>query len=146
MLDKSYVRALQVGNMITVRGQHREDLTIFPVDLILREEGKADFRILSERLDCEGRGEDIYAAFESLSSQLLERDLILCCCGYCWFFQLTGLSRQMSSGENGYCRLFAKDHGRSLADVVAIFDSCDFFKYGPQGLVKELDQQIRKKG
>ena len=146
MLDKSYVRALRKGDVITVRCRRGADLTTAPVGLTLRKEAAGDFRIFSESLNCDGRGEDIYAAFEDLGRQLLARDLIPCCCGYCWYLQFTGMSRQMSSGEKGYCLLYATDHGRSLTDVVGIFDYCDFFKGGPQGLAKERDRNFQEKG
>jgi len=131
--------------MIVSRCQHRINLTIFPIELILRKEGAADYRILSERQNCEGRGDDAYGSLESLYKQLYERDLILRCCGCCWYLQVTGLSRQMSSGEKGYCLLFVKEYGRSLNDVVSVFDYCDFFKFGPQGLVRNLEQAFRNR-
>ena len=140
MLDKSYVKALRTADMIEVRGRHKNDSNMFPVELSVTKMGTDEYRILVPKESCETGGYDTYAAFEKLQLKLLLRDLILCCCANCWFLKFTGLSRQMSSGENGYCLLYAKEYGRSLSDVVAIFDYCDYFKYEPQGMVLKMDE------
>jgi hypothetical protein len=145
MLDKSYVRALRTGDKIEIRTRHKADSTMFPVEISVAKTGTDEYRILILKESCETRGVDTYAAFEELQAQLLFRNLIFCCCGNCWFLQFTGLSREMSAGENGYCLLYAKKYGRSLSDVVAIFDYCNHFKYKPQGMVMEMEEKFKER-
>jgi hypothetical protein len=144
MLDKSYVKAVQVGNTTLVWAKHGTGITIVQTRLSLKKEKDRDYRIHLEDNDCEGRGEDFYLAFEDLQNQLFDRNITLCCCGNCRFFQLTGLSRQMSSGTAGYCLVYMEKYGRSPSDSVAIFDYCDRFEYGPQKFVKELYEKFGK--
>jgi hypothetical protein len=124
VLHPSFRKAVRSDDVVTVSGVERGAATRHPVVLSVHRDAHG-WRIALPAQGLEGWGDDAYAALDALRRQLSGT---LWCCGSCRHFHMTGMSRQMSSGRKGYCLLFVREHGRSLDDVVEIFDACDAFE------------------
>jgi hypothetical protein len=127
VLHQSFRKAVREGDVATVGGVERGAAVAHPVALSVHRDAD-EWRITLPAQGLDGRGDDAYAALQALRRQL---STTLWCCGSCRHFHLTGMSRQMSSGQKGYCLLFAREQGRSLDDVVEIFAACDGFEERP---------------
>jgi hypothetical protein len=142
MLDESYRPAVREGDLVRVRT--RDCLTGGAAHAWLRTESEPDTRIvadLTHRLT--GRGSDQYAAMRDLQAVASAQALLLCC-ATCCFLQLTGMSRQMSGGLSGYCLAHMPEHGRSLADLVSIYDDCDRFSFCAEPADDEVRMRLWK--
>lgn len=125
MLESSYEQAPRREAHAGVRARAPASGAVERVWLRLGADGE-DRLIEYPGEPAAGKGYDRYEALRSLQSALAGRR-VLECCGNCCFFQLTGMSRDMSDGESGYCLVNYPRYGRSGDDVVAIFDYCDGF-------------------
>lgn len=141
MLDKSFTKAEKDNDSYLVQARYEKNFTLIKAKLSLCKQNKFEYRIVASIKNYEGLGEDYYAALQDLQLQFSNIKCTLCCCGNCRYIQLTGLSRQMSSGIGGYCLVNMEKYGRSLNDAVSIFDCCDLFEYGPQEYIKEFNNR-----
>jgi hypothetical protein len=142
MLDDTYQPAQRENSTVTVhatstQSEAQSEAPTVEVCLSQFQDGN-EIGIVSDVNALESRGFDIYDAWEKLQQRLADVGVRLHCCGNCRFLQLTGKSRQMSSGAKGYCIRYCRDHGRSRQDVVSIYDSCGEFTFGSQSFIKEI--------
>jgi len=142
MLDSSYERAPRRDDQVGVRTHGR---TGDAADRLWLQTGAAgdDWYVQDLTHRVTGRGEDRYDALRDLQSALAP-DTSLSVCANCCFFEATGMSRQMSDGAAGYCLVNFPSHGRSLADVVAIFDYCDCYTHCAEPATDELRLRLWK--
>jgi hypothetical protein len=137
MLDQSYRQTAREGGRVRVRTRDRA--TGVEGHTWLRMDSTPDTKTVTDLThQIAGTGFDHYAAMRDLQSAASAPVLLLCCANCC-FLQLSGMSRQMSDGLSGYCVVHQPTHGRSLADVVSIFDDCDCFSY----CAEQADDEVR---